>query len=90
MTKFLLAFLLSMLIGVFLASLVIYVVKKQKAGQNILQYVEAHKKKQGTPTLGGLIFLFATIIGFLVFSSGQSTVERPSSYCVSTHLEFHS
>lgn len=72
--RYLLAFLISMLTGIVLAPLIIYVVKKQKAGQNILQYVEAHKKKQGTPTLGGLIFLFATTIGFLLFSSGQSTL----------------
>lgn len=74
MVKILFAFLSAFLIGVIFAPLIIYFVKKQKAGQNILQYVEAHKKKQGTPTLGGLIFLLSTSICFLFFSKGQSSL----------------
>lgn len=72
MTKFLLAFLFSFFLGVIIAPFLISFVKKQKAGQNILHYVEAHKIKQGTPTLGGLIFLLSTTVVFLILSSGQA------------------
>lgn len=72
MVKFLLAFLIAFVLGVVIAPIIIYFVKKQKAGQNILHYVETHKKKQGTPTLGGLIFLISTTVVFLIFSKGKS------------------
>lgn len=35
---------------------------KLKFGQPILEYVENHSKKQGTPTMGGIIFLITFII----------------------------
>ena len=36
--------------------------KKMKAKQVTSKYVEAHKNKSGTPTMGGLIFYISTII----------------------------
>lgn len=33
----------------------------KKRGQNINIYVEAHRSKAGTPTMGGLIFIIPTI-----------------------------
>lgn len=33
------------------------ILKKIKAGQTILEYVETHKDKNGTPTMGGLFFI---------------------------------
>ena len=43
------------------------VLKKLRAGQNILSYVREHSKKSGTPTMGGIIFITASIIGALCF-----------------------
>ena len=54
---FLLAFTISFVIGPF----VIKTVQKLKAGQNILEYVEGHKSKQGTPTMCGIIFIVGTV-----------------------------
>jgi len=52
-------FLLSAAIGLFLVPFL----KKKKMGQTISSYVgEKHKKKEGTPTMGGLIFVAATLI----------------------------
>ena len=47
--------------------LVIPALKKLKAGQNILSYVEEHHKKSGTPTMGGVVFITASIIASLCF-----------------------
>lgn len=58
---FLLAFTISFVIGPF----VIKTVKKLKAGQNILEFVDGHKTKQGTPTMCGIIFIIGTTIGAL-------------------------
>ena len=43
------------------------VLRKMKAGQNILVYVEEHKSKGGTPTMGGLAFIFAAVIASAFF-----------------------
>ncbi len=72
MITFLLAFLISFLFGCLFAPIIIHIVKKLKAGQNILLYVETHKKKQGTPTLGGLIFLLSVSCCFFIFTYGQA------------------
>lgn len=52
-------FLLSTVLGLFL----IPVLKKMRLGQKISIFVgEAHRKKEGTPTMGGLIFIVPTVI----------------------------
>ena len=52
-------FLSSALLGLFLVPLL----KKMRVGQKISIFVgEAHRKKEGTPTMGGLIFIIPTII----------------------------
>ena len=54
------------MIGFILATafglIAIPMLKKIKAGQRINVYVEAHQRKSGTPTMGGLIFIIPTII----------------------------
>ncbi len=56
-------FLLSICFGIIL----IPFLKKLKAGQHVSVYLrESHKKKEGTPTMGGLIFILPAIISFLV------------------------
>lgn len=42
--------------------------RKWKAGQNILTYVKEHKTKSGTPTMGGLAFIGATVAVCVVFA----------------------
>ena len=46
---------------------VIPLLRKLKAGQNILSYVHEHSKKNGTPTMGGSVFVTASIISCLCF-----------------------
>ena len=65
---FIIAFLLSLLIS----PVVIMLLKKMKGEQSILSYVDKHQKKQGTLTMGGLIFVFGTIMAFLLFCRGYN------------------
>ena len=51
-------FIVSTVFGVFFVPFM----KKMKAKQVTSKYVEAHKSKSGTPTMGGLIFYISTII----------------------------
>lgn len=52
--------------AVLLAPPVIKLLKRMKAGQNILGYVVQHEGKSGTPTMGGLIFLLPVIAVCLI------------------------
>ncbi len=47
--------------------ILIPILRKIKAGQNILVYVSEHKSKGGTPTMGGLAFIFAAILASALF-----------------------
>ena len=57
----------SFFLAIAVAPLIIRWLKKLKFGQEILVYVEQHKSKSGTPTMGGVIILIAGVIGFLIF-----------------------
>ena len=68
MRNYLFNFLFSFLISVCLAPFIVRLLKRLKAGQNILEYVDSHSLKQGTPTMGGIIFLIGlTMSYFLTF-----------------------
>ena len=54
-------FIVATVFGVFFVSFM----KKKNAKQVTSKYVEAHKNKSGTPTLGGLIFYISTIVTIL-------------------------
>lgn len=83
------AYLVSMLIAFALSFLgcvvVIPLLKKLKAGQNILHYVKEHKSKSGTPTMGGIAFVFATLATALLF---YKTINRTLLVAVSVGLAY--
>ena len=43
------------------------ILRRLKAGQNILVYVKEHAKKSGTPTMGGLAFISSALITSAIF-----------------------
>lgn len=59
----------ALVIGLIIIPLLIPILRRLKFGQQIL--VEDgpswHKKKQGTPTMGGIAFILSTVISFLLF-----------------------
>ena len=61
-------FLFSAVLSVILGYLTIPLLKKLKIGQTILSYVDKHKSKNGTPTMGGLFFILSGIIVFFIFA----------------------
>ncbi len=64
----LLGFVLSAAIGLVIIPLLIPVLRRLKFGQQILiqDGPSWHKKKQGTPTMGGIAFIVSTALSFLV------------------------
>lgn len=59
--------LICFVISMILSPIVIRFLRKLKFGQSILVYVESHQSKSGTPTMGGIIFIISTLIGYLIF-----------------------
>ncbi len=57
-----------------LGYLIIPALKKLKLNQSILGYVEEHKEKSGTPTMGGLFFILAVVVTFFIFKRGFSKI----------------
>ncbi len=62
-------FVFSFVLSVVFCFILIPLLKKFHAGQNILSYVKEHEKKRGTPTMGGVAFVLAAAICVLVFLS---------------------
>ena len=57
-------FLLTFAISPFIISMI----KREKVKQVILNYVEAHSAKAGTPTMGGIIFIISiSLVSFICF-----------------------
>ena len=66
LTKSLFALMIGFLLSTAFGLILIPILKKIKAGQRINVYVEAHQRKSGTPTMGGLIFIIPTIITVII------------------------
>ena len=71
MKLLLIVFLFSAVLSVILGYLFIPLFKRLNVGQTILKYVEEHKSKNGTPTMGGLFFILSAIIIFFIFCDGD-------------------
>lgn len=79
MKNYLFAFLCAGALTAVIAALCIPLLKKRKAEQTILKYVEEHKSKNGTPTMGGLFFVIAVIAVFFAFGGGKGRVGAVSA-----------
>lgn len=67
LTKAVLVMMISLILSIITGLILIPFLKKLKANQRLSIYLEEkHKKKQGTPTMGGLIFILPTILVMLI------------------------
>ena len=79
--SFLAAFALSLL----LCGVLLPLLKKVKAGQEILQYVTEHSQKQGTPTMGGIAFIVAVTVASAIFCDWNN---RPTAVAVAVFVAY--
>lgn len=63
------AFLTAFAFCLLLTGMLLPLLKKLKAGQEILEYVTEHSGKQGTPTMGGIAFILTVALLSSVFCS---------------------
>lgn len=73
MISVLCGFLAAFAVGMLLLPLNIKLVKRLKAGQPILSYVDNHKAKQGTPTMGGASIVLALFSALFFTRHGDKT-----------------
>ena len=68
LTKSVMAMMISFIFAVITGLIIIPLLKKLHASQSLSIYLQrAHKAKEGTPTMGGLIFIIPTILVTLTF-----------------------
>ncbi len=75
----LIAGLFSFFLTVICGIIVIPILRKIKVGQPILKYVETHKEKNGTPTMGGLFFVIPAVTIFLFFGGIKGKIALVSA-----------
>lgn len=87
--KILLYFIASILLALIVAPLVIRIMSKLRAKQTVLGYVKQHEAKNGTPTMGGFIFLLpATIFPLIEFSAFSAVaVSVMVGFCILGFLD---
>ena len=67
MIKILIAFLCSFTLSLAILPILIKILTQKKAGQTILGYLENHKDKNGTITMGGVVFMISTLLLAFLF-----------------------
>ncbi|MBP5372795.1 MAG: phospho-N-acetylmuramoyl-pentapeptide-transferase [Clostridia bacterium] len=66
LSGFVLCFLIAFFLAALSGKLAIPILRRIGIGQNILSYVSEHKKKQGTPTMGGIIFIIPAVVAYFI------------------------
>ncbi|MBQ7880299.1 MAG: phospho-N-acetylmuramoyl-pentapeptide-transferase [Clostridia bacterium] len=84
MIKIIVGFILSFLISLLLLPFIIKLIRKLSCSQTILKYVEEHKSKQGTPTMGGVVFFISTLVAVVCLMDYSTEL----AMCVGVGLAF--
>ncbi len=71
MKTYLIALLITLTLTFVLGIFCIPLLRKFKASQTVLKYVETHKEKNGTPTMGGLFFIIPAIVVFYILGGEE-------------------
>ena len=66
MTKLTICATLSFLFSAALGKIIIKFLYRLKVGQPILSYVKEHKEKNGTATMGGVIFVLSSLAAYFI------------------------
>lgn len=67
MKRYLFSALVAFGVSLLFCWVLIPILRRFKAGQNILSYVKEHEQKSGTPTMGGIAFLSAAALAAALF-----------------------
>ncbi|MGN1212979.1 MAG: phospho-N-acetylmuramoyl-pentapeptide-transferase [Christensenellales bacterium] len=85
MEKIFLCIIVGFIISLLISPLVIKFFKKLKANQTIYEYVDMHKQKANTPTMGGVIFIVGSVVAFFCVKQGSFNL---ALVCIVCFLSF--
>lgn len=90
LTKSVMIMMISFILSIITGLITIPILKKFKANQRINIYLEeTHKKKVGTPTMGGIIFIIPTIlVTFILIMLGKMNLSYSLVIVVLTFLSY--
>ena len=66
LAKAVLAFMIGFILSIIFGVILIPLLKKMNIKQTVSVFLSKHKEKEGTPTMGGLIFIIPTIISVVI------------------------
>ena len=66
LAKAVLAFMIGFILTIICGVILIPLLKKMNVKQSVSVFLNAHKEKEGTPTMGGLIFIIPTILSVII------------------------
>jgi len=66
LAKAILAFMIGFIIAIIFGLVIIPALKKLKIRQTVSSFMGIHKSKDGTPTMGGVIFIIPTILSIII------------------------
>jgi phospho-N-acetylmuramoyl-pentapeptide-transferase len=79
LTKTIFSMMIGFLSAIVLGLILIPILRKKKIGQRISIFVgNSHKKKEGTPTMGGLIFVIPTVIATIMLTLTKKLTFTPN------------
>ena len=84
--KLVISILISFIICLLLCLIGIPILKKIKVGQPVLKYVEKHKNKNGTPTMGGIFFVFSLLLVFLSLYALKKANTNPHTQIIAPNI----
>lgn len=90
LTKIVLVMMVSLVFSIIIGIVLIPILKKLKADQRLSEYLEEkHKNKQGTPTMGGLIFIIpTTMVMILLLVFNKITFNKSLLIVIITFLSY--
>ena len=88
-TKAVLAMMISLIFSILLGVVLIPFLKRLKLGQRLSEYLECtHRDKQGTPTMGGLIFIIPVIIVMMLMCIYNGKISNSLIIVLITFLSY--
>lgn len=85
MERILLCILIGFAVSLVISPLVIKLMRMLKANQTIYEYVDMHKSKSNTPTMGGVIFIVGAILSSILCFMQHNTL---AFICIACFLSF--
>ena len=83
LTKGVLAMMIGFIFSIIIGAILVPFLKKVKAKQTLSTYLfKRHKDKEGTPTMGGLIFIISTVLAMVILLLLKKITYSPNFFIV--------